>query len=188
MTVTTAIDALLNETQIPVSGTERFDVAAALRQLAADASRRTPAVETARAAQAGQRLEVVCRWLLNEPDAAAHVDKIAEGQHGLIHGELGPDHALVDDSGHPVLIDIEGLMFSDVEWEHVLLQLRFGDQYSALSRPGLHPARLDLYMLAIRLSLVAVPLRLLDGDFPHRTVMQEIAEHNAKEAPALSVS
>ncbi|GGZ18205.1 phosphotransferase family protein [Streptomyces nitrosporeus] len=109
-------------------------------------------------------------------------------QHGLIHGELGPDHVLVDDSGDPVLIDIEGLMFFDVEWEHVFLQLRFGDQYSALSRPGLDPARLDLYMLAMRLSLVAGPLRLLDGDFPHRTVMQEIAEHNAKEVLALLVS
>jgi hypothetical protein len=109
-------------------------------------------------------------------------------QHGLIHGELGPDHVLVDASGHPVLIDIEGLMFFDVEWEHVFLQLRFGEQYPALSRPGLDSARLDLYMLAMRLSLVAGPLRLLDGDFPHRTVMQEIAEHNAKEALALLVS
>ncbi|AJF69367.1 phosphotransferase family protein [Streptomyces vietnamensis] len=108
-------------------------------------------------------------------------------QHGLIHGELGPDHVLVDASGHPVLIDIEGLMFFDVEWEHVFLQLRFGDQYPALSRPGLDPVRLDLYMLAMRLSLVAGPLRLLDGDFPHRTLMQEIAEHNAKEALALLV-
>ncbi|MET8572071.1 aminoglycoside phosphotransferase family protein [Streptomyces sp. NPDC004783] len=106
-------------------------------------------------------------------------------QHGLIHGELGPDHVLVDASGHPVLIDIEGLMFFDVEWEHVFLQLRFGDRYPVLFRPGLDPARLDLYMLAMRLSLVAGPLRLLDGDFPHRTAMREIAEHNAKEALAL---
>ncbi|MGC5004776.1 hypothetical protein [Streptomyces sp. DT203] len=108
-------------------------------------------------------------------------------QHGLIHGELGPDHVLVDASGHPVFIDIEGLMFFDVEWEHVFLQLPFGDQYPALSRPGLDPPRLDVYMLAMRLSLVAGPLRLLDGDFPHRTLMQEIAEHNAKEALALLV-
>ncbi|MGV9253113.1 phosphotransferase family protein [Streptomyces sp. NPDC003697] len=106
-------------------------------------------------------------------------------QHGLIHGELGPDHVLVGASGHPVLIDIEGLMFFDVEWEHVFLQLRFGDQYPVLSRPGLDPARLDLYMLAMRLSLVAGPLRLLDGDFPHRALMGEIAEHNAKGALAL---
>lgn len=106
-------------------------------------------------------------------------------EHSLIHGELGPDHVLVDASGHPVLIDIEGLMFFDVEWEHVFLQLRFGDWYPALSRCGFDPARLDLYMLAMRLSLVAGPLRLLDGDFPHRTLMREIAEHNAKEALAL---
>lgn len=78
-------------------------------------------------------------------------------------------------------------MFFDVEWEHMFLRLRFGDRYPALSRPGLDPARLDLYMLAMRLSLVAGPLRLLDGDFPHRTVMREIAEHNAKEALALLV-
>jgi hypothetical protein len=106
-------------------------------------------------------------------------------EYGLIHGELGPDHVLVDASGHPVLIDIEGLMFFDVEWEHVFLRLRFGEQYQALSRPGLDPARLDLYMLAMRLSLVAGPLRLLDGDFPHRALMREIAEHNTKEVLAL---
>jgi aminoglycoside phosphotransferase (APT) family kinase protein len=28
-------------------------------------------------------------------------------EYGLIHGELGPDHVLVDADGHPVLIDIE---------------------------------------------------------------------------------
>jgi hypothetical protein len=109
-------------------------------------------------------------------------------QHGLIHGELGPDHVLLDARGHPVLIDIEGLMFFDVEWEHVFLRLRFGDRYRQLSRPGLDPARLDLYRLAMRLSLVAGPLRLLDGDFPHRAAMQEIAQHNAKEALALLAS
>ncbi|MFE5191041.1 aminoglycoside phosphotransferase family protein [Streptomyces sp. NPDC056628] len=107
------------------------------------------------------------------------------GEHGLIHGELGPDHVLVDAAGHPVLIDIEGLMYFDVEWEHVFLKLRFGERYRALSRPGLDPARLDLYTLAMHLSLVAGPLRLLDGDFPHRTVMRQIAEHNADEALAL---
>ncbi|MFE0629460.1 phosphotransferase family protein [Streptomyces sp. NPDC058864] len=108
-------------------------------------------------------------------------------EYGLIHGELGPDHVLVDAGGHPVLIDIEGLMFFDVEWEHVFLQLRFGEQYPALSRAGLDPARLDLFMLAMRLSLVAGPLRLLDGDYPQRTLMRDIADHNAKEALALLV-
>ncbi|MEU4116021.1 aminoglycoside phosphotransferase family protein, partial [Kitasatospora sp. NPDC028055] len=60
-----------------------------------------------------------------------------------------------------------------------------GERYAALARPGLDPRRLDLYMLAMRLSLVAGPLRLLDGDFPDRAFMQAIAEYNAKEALAL---
>jgi hypothetical protein len=109
----------------------------------------------------------------------------SRAEYGLIHGELGPDHVLVDADGHPVLIDIEGLMYFDVEWEHVFLQLRFGKHYTALARPGLDQRRLDLYMLAMRLSLVAGPLRLLDGDFPDRAFMHGIAEHNAKEALAL---
>ncbi|MFB9689451.1 phosphotransferase [Amycolatopsis plumensis] len=106
-------------------------------------------------------------------------------EYGLIHGELGPDHVLIDAGGHPVLIDIEGLMHFDVEWEHVFLRLRFGEHYPALARPGLDQRRLDLYLLAMRLSLVAGPLRLLDGDFPDRALMQGIAEHNAREALAL---
>ncbi|GAB2459914.1 hypothetical protein GCM10027187_29570 [Streptosporangium sandarakinum] len=61
----------------------------------------------------------------------------------------------------------------------------FGERYAALSQPGLDPQRLDLFMLAMRLSLVAGPLRLLDGDFPDRSFMRSIAEHNTEEAPAL---
>ncbi|WP_377273276.1 phosphotransferase [Peterkaempfera sp. SMS 1(5)a] len=106
-------------------------------------------------------------------------------EYGLIHGELGPDHVLIDADGHPVLIDIEGLKYFDIEWEHVFLQIRFGEHYTAFSRRGLDQQRLDLYRLAMRLSLVTGPLRLLDGDFPHREGMQWIAEHNLKEALAL---
>ncbi|MDF3297581.1 phosphotransferase family protein [Streptomyces tropicalis] len=105
---------------------------------------------------------------------------------GLVHGELGPDHVLVDADGHPVLIDIEGLMHFDAEWEHVFLRLRFGRHYAALAaRRDLDPRRLDLYRLAQHLSLVAGPLRLLDGDFPDRTAMRGIIEHNIGEALAL---
>lgn len=102
----------------------------------AEAAERDPGIGSA-AASLHDRLQ----------ELAARV--VPRTQHGLIRGELGPDHVLVDASGHPVLIDVE---------------------------------------VAMRLSLVAGPLRLLDGDFPHRTVMQEIAEHHAKEALALLVS
>ncbi|MFC7262975.1 phosphotransferase family protein [Streptomyces lutosisoli] len=102
-------------------------------------------------------------------------------RHTLIHGELGPDHVLVDDDGHPVLIDIEGLMYFDAEWEHVFLRLRFQDHYEALRADGLDADRLRLYRPAMHLSLVAGPLRLLDGDFPDPGFMRGIAEYNLQQ-------
>ncbi|MCX4390688.1 aminoglycoside phosphotransferase family protein [Micromonospora peucetia] len=118
--------------------------------------------------------------------AAALAERYAavapRSRYGLIHGELGPDHVLVDEREHPVLVDIEGAMFLDVEWEHAFLELRFGDAYPALAVADLDEARLRLYRLALHLSLVAGPLRLLDGNFPDRAFMLGIVEHNTTRA------
>ncbi|MFF1733473.1 phosphotransferase family protein [Streptomyces sp. NPDC058247] len=103
-------------------------------------------------------------------------------EYAVVHGELGPDHVLVDTIGNPVAIDIEGLMYFDVEWEHVFLRIRLHDAYRPLRVEGLDEDRLALYMLAQRISLTAGPLRLLDGDFPNRTLMAAIAEHNLTKA------
>ncbi|MFI6585063.1 phosphotransferase family protein [Embleya sp. NPDC050493] len=113
-------------------------------------------------------------------ELAAAVQPRAE--YSVVHGELGLDHVLVDREGRPVLIDIEDLMYFDVEWEHVFLRIRLHDDYRRLAVGGLDEDRLALYMLAQRLSLTAGPLRLLDGDFPDRAFMREIAEHNLNEA------
>jgi hypothetical protein len=144
---------------------------------------------------------VLARALADLADAAVRVPQIAgvrdrmagalheraagigpRAEHSLIHGELGPDHVLTDGDGRPVLIDIEGLMYFDPEWEHVFLRLRFGEHYGYLREPGLDPGRLDLYRLALHLSLVAGPLRLLDGDFPDREPMLQIAAYNTRQA------
>ncbi|MCX4883356.1 phosphotransferase family protein [Streptomyces sp. NBC_00847] len=106
-------------------------------------------------------------------------------RHALIHGELGPDHVLLTPDGHPALIDIEGLLYFDVEWEHVFLRIRFHEHYEALRSPDLDEDRLRLYRLAMHLSLVAGPLRLLDGDFPDRAAFRAIAEHNLVRALGL---
>ncbi|MET9018481.1 phosphotransferase [Actinopolymorpha sp. NPDC004070] len=103
-------------------------------------------------------------------------------EYGLIHGELGPDHVMVGSDGAPVLIDIEGLMFFDVEWEHVFLRIRFGAHYAALRRDDLDRQRLALYRLAMHLSLVANPLLILDTDFPNREGMRRIAEANLAQS------
>ncbi|MFE3452769.1 phosphotransferase [Nonomuraea sp. NPDC059194] len=107
-------------------------------------------------------------------------------RYALIHGELGPDHVLVDDDGDPVLIDIEAARVFDVEWEHVFLELRFGDHYPALRIDGLDGRRMEFYRLAMHLSLVAGPLRLLEGAFPERELMVDIVRHNTECALRLT--
>jgi hypothetical protein len=107
-------------------------------------------------------------------------------EHSVVHGELGLDHVLVDGDGNPVIIDIEDLMYFDVEWEHAHMQVRLGrDWATTVGVDDLDQDRLALYMLAQRLFLVAGPLRLLDGDFPDRAFMRSIIEHNLNEALAL---
>jgi hypothetical protein len=142
----------------------------ALRCLAEAASR------DQRIADARNRLEERLREL------AATVRPRAE--YSVVHGELW-GHVLVDRDGNPVLIDIEDLMYFDVEWEHVFLRIRLHGDYRRLAVSGLDEDRLALYMLAQRLSLTAGPLRLLDGDFPRRAFMRGVAEHNLNEALAL---
>ncbi|MEU9508825.1 phosphotransferase [Micromonospora sp. NPDC048170] len=159
-----------------------------------------PGSDGPKAGRAVQRI-IFARALRDLSEAAARVERIAaardrlaatlaeryaavapRSRYGLIHGELGPDHVLVDDRDHPVLVDIEGAMFLDVEWEHAFLELRFGDAYPALAVAGLDEDRLCLYRLALHLSLVAGPLRLLDGDFPDRAGMRAIVAHNVARA------
>lgn len=146
---------------------------------------------------AGRALADIAEIAVREPRAAAAreafedaVRALAGGiapraRHTLVHGELGPDHVLVTPDGEPALIDIEGLMYFDAEWEHVFLALRLGPHYDALRAPDLDEPRLRLYRLALHLSLVAGPLRLLDGDFPEPGPMRAIAEYNLVRALAL---
>ncbi len=98
--------------------------------------------------------------------------------YALVHGELGPDHVLLDGDGQPVLIDIEGLTFFDVEWEHAFLRLRFKPaQYRLLALPAPDEARVSFYVLAQRISLIEGPLRIADTDYPDRDWMLDLAEY-----------
>ena len=128
-------------------------------------------------------------------DQAALEDKVRElaarveprSEIGLIHGELGPDHVLVDRHGEPVLIDIEGLMYFDVEWEHVFLRLRFGDHYQRLHRTGLDEHRLRFYQLAMHLDLVAGPRRIAQSGHPDRAWFLDIADYHLQRAVEFAV-
>ncbi|MFF9377053.1 phosphotransferase family protein [Streptomyces griseoluteus] len=133
-----------------------------------EAATRDPRIDAATPALAGRLHEL-------------HAALTPRPAYSLVHGELGPDHILLTPDAHPALIDIESLTHADPEQEHAYLRLRFGPHYAPLARP-LDPTRLSLHTLALHLSLVAGPLRLLDGDFPHRDAMRGIAEHNTREA------
>lgn len=135
-------------------------------------------------AEAAGRDERIARDRVRLADLAYQLAEVVEPgtSYGLIHGELGPDHVLVDGDGAPVLIDIEGTMFFDVEWEHVFLRIRFGEHYHLLHSDGLDERRLRFYQLAQHLSLIAGPLRLLDGDFPDRAFALAIAAHHTERA------
>jgi hypothetical protein len=143
------------------ASSERIVLERALRQLAGAADR-VPSVASVRA-----RVDETLRAL------AASLRPRAS--YGLIHGELGPDHVSIDDRGQPVVVDIEGAMYFDVEWEHAFLRLRFGRDYEWLRVSGLDEQRMSLYALALDLSLIEGPLRLLDGDYPDREEMLAIA-------------
>ncbi|NMO52372.1 phosphotransferase [Actinoplanes sp. TBRC 11911] len=105
--------------------------------------------------------------------------------YGLVHGELGPDHVFVTAGGEPVLIDIEGLTYFDVEWEHAWLRMRFGEAYRQLGPVELDPDRLELYRYAQVLSLIEGPLRIAGTDFPDRQWMLDLAEWNITQALAV---
>jgi aminoglycoside phosphotransferase (APT) family kinase protein len=132
------------------------------------------AARVERVAAVRGRLEGITREL------AAGVRPRAE--HRLIHGELGPDHVLLRADGAPVLIDIEGAMLFDVEWEHAFLAIRFAEDYRWLAADDLDEHRLRFYTLALSLSLIAGPLRLLEGDYPDRSAFLDIIESNTARA------
>jgi Phosphotransferase enzyme family len=100
----------------------------------------------------------------------------------LVHGELGPDHVLIDRHGEPVLIDIEGAMYFDVEVEHVWTRMRFGRHYTKLRLDGLDEDRLRLYQLCMHLGLVAGPLRIAETSHPEHDWFRSLAEHHLQRA------
>jgi aminoglycoside phosphotransferase (APT) family kinase protein len=127
-----------------------------------------------RAARAQDRLERALHALAEpiEPRGAA----------ALIHGELGPDHVLLDRRGEPVLIDIEGAKYFDVEVEHVWMRMRFGEHYARLRAGGLDQDRLRFYQLCMHLDLVAGPLRIADTSHPEREWFRGVAEYHLERA------
>jgi len=151
-----------------VTSCERIMLDRSLAQLAEIATR------DPRAARARGKLERTLHSLAAplKPRSAA----------ALVHGELGPDHVLLDRRGEPVLIDIEGAMYFDVEVEHTWMAMRFGEHYAKLRRGGLDEDRLRFYQLCMHLDLVAGPLAIADTSHPEREWFRAMAGYHLEQA------
>ncbi|WP_245237496.1 phosphotransferase [Paenibacillus ihuae] len=101
-------------------------------------------------------------------------------QYGLIHGELGPDHVLVNDRLDPFLIDIEGVQFFDIEHEHSFLELRFGKFYRYLKNDSLDPDRMRFYWFHHHISLTSGGLKLLHRGYPDQQFAGNLAKYHAE--------
>ena len=82
----------------------------------------------------------------------------------------------------PVLIDIEGAKYFDVEVEHVWVRMRFGEHYAKLRRGDLDEDRLRLYELCMHLDLIAGPLLIAGTSHPEREWFRSVAEHHLQRA------
>ncbi|SEL79085.1 Phosphotransferase enzyme family protein [Paenibacillus sp. OK003] len=99
-------------------------------------------------------------------------------EYGFIHGELGPDHILVNDRLEPYLIDIEGAEFFDIEHEHSFLEFRFGDFYSYLKNDHLDRNRMLFYRFHHHISLISGGLKLLHRGYPNRQFAKDLTDHH----------
>ncbi|MFC5528195.1 phosphotransferase family protein [Cohnella yongneupensis] len=100
--------------------------------------------------------------------------------YGLIHGELGPDHILVDDQLQPYLIDIEGAGYFDIEHEHSFLGIRFGEYYRYLENNNLDTNRMAFYRYCHHLSLTSGGLKLLHRNFPDQSFAKGLADYHSR--------
>ena len=73
----------------------------------------------------------------------------------FIHGELGPEHIMIDRAGRVYFIDIEVAAFFDLEYEHSYVRWRFGVDYAWFARDDLDDARMYFYLLARLISVNA---------------------------------
>lgn len=109
--------------------------------------------------------------------------KIEERErYSFIHGELGPDHVMVNDKLEPYLNDIEGSRYYDSEYEHSFLTFRFGAAYSYLDNDRLDRNRMLFYKMYHHLSCTAGGLKLLHRGFPNRQLAMDITRHNYRSA------
>lgn len=77
-------------------------------------------------------------------DCAEKLEK--RNEYTFIHGELGPNHVIVDKDDNTYLIDIEGAKFYDVEEELSFLNMRFNKMLN-ISKDAVDEQRMHFYYI-----------------------------------------
>jgi hypothetical protein len=106
----------------------------------------------------------------------------AREEFSLIHNELGPEHVLINKNHDVFLIDLEGLLYADIELEHAYLKFRFEEGYNYLKRSDLDYDRLIFYKLYLHISHLYGHLKLLyDIDYQGNAPLKDIIDFNSKK-------
>lgn len=106
----------------------------------------------------------------------------ARSHYSFIHAELGPNHVLVDSQLRPWLIDIDGALYFDPEYEHSFMEFRFENYGRYLKHSRLDPNRMAFYKLYHHISYSAGPHRLLQRGYPEAELVRQIMEYNTRSA------
>ncbi|AZS14335.1 phosphotransferase [Paenibacillus lutimineralis] len=113
-------------------------------------------------------------------DLAAKIE--TRSCYSFIHAELGPNHVLIDNQLRPWLIDIEGALFFDPEYEHSFMEFRFDNYGRYLKNSRLDPNRMTFYKLYHHISFSAGPHRLLQRGYPDAEIVKQIMVFNTQSA------
>lgn len=103
----------------------------------------------------------------------------------FIHAELYPNHVLVDKNLNVYLIDIEGAMFSDAEYEHSFLEFRFEHCYKYLETNTLDKDRMNFYKLYHHIGYLSGALELLQTDYSDMDDVNGMIRYNFSQVIAI---
>ena len=99
----------------------------------------------------------------------------------LIHGELGPNHVLVDESNDICIIDIECAKYFDKEYENSFLEFRFGDYYKYLKEENLDLDRMKFYKLSHHIGCLAGAVKLTKEEYYDMEDVNGMIKYNLEQ-------
>lgn len=121
-----------------------------------------------------------------EKEIIIMVDKIyrkimPRKKYSFIHYELGPNHVLADKENNIYLIDIDGMKFFDLEFEHSFLKFRFGEFYKYFKREDLDEDRMDFYKLHHHIGALSGAYKLIQNNYEDMDDVNEMIRYNYNE-------